>query len=93
MFIIIIVRFFIIFFINGWKYQKVATNWDRVTNWFIYVMSIFFFSIAHIKNEFSCVWFVRKKNVTQKPESLKKVYCWIVNLATIKLYPLYKPHG
>ena len=33
MFIMIIVRFFIICFINGWKYEKVATNWDGVTNW------------------------------------------------------------
>ena len=33
----IIVRFFIICFINGWKYEKVATNWDRVTNWCVYL--------------------------------------------------------
>ena len=37
MFIMIIVRFFIILLINGWKYKKVATNWDRVTNWCVYL--------------------------------------------------------
>ena len=41
MFIIIIVRFFIICFINSWKYEKEATNWDRVTNWCVYLKSIF----------------------------------------------------
>ena len=29
MFILIIVRFFIICLMNGWKYEKVSTNWDR----------------------------------------------------------------
>ena len=38
MFILIIVRSFIICFINGWKYEKVATNWDRVTNLCVYFM-------------------------------------------------------
>ena len=37
MFIMIILQFFIICFINGWKYEKVATNWDRVTNWCVYL--------------------------------------------------------
>ena len=41
MFIIIIVRFFIICFINGWKYEKVATNWDRVTNWCVYLSTLY----------------------------------------------------
>ena len=36
MFIMIIVRFVIICSINGLKYEKVATNWERVTNWCIY---------------------------------------------------------
>ena len=38
MFIVIIVRFFIICFINGWKYEKVAKNWDRVTNRCVYLI-------------------------------------------------------
>ena len=37
MFILVIVRFFIICFINGWKYEKVATNLDRITNWCVYL--------------------------------------------------------
>ena len=32
--------FFIICFINGWKYDKVATNWDRVTNWCVYLIHV-----------------------------------------------------
>ena len=39
LFIMIIVRFFIICFINGWKYQKVATNW--ITNWCVYLRCIY----------------------------------------------------
>ena len=35
--ILSVYRFFIICFINGWKYEKVATNWDRVTNWCVYL--------------------------------------------------------
>ena len=38
MFIMIIVRFFYICFINGWKYEKLATNWDRVTNRCVYLI-------------------------------------------------------
>ena len=37
MFILIIVQFFIICSINGWKYEKVSKNWDRVTNWCVYL--------------------------------------------------------
>ena len=40
MFILVIVWFVIICFINGWKYKKVATNWDRVTNWCVYLTHI-----------------------------------------------------
>ena len=39
MFIMIIVRFFIRCFINGWKYEKVASNWNRVTTWCVYLTS------------------------------------------------------
>ena len=37
MFIMIIVRFFIICFINGGKYEKVVTDWDRIINWCVYL--------------------------------------------------------
>ena len=33
----IIVQFLITCFINGFKYEKVATKWDRVTNWCVYL--------------------------------------------------------
>ena len=42
MFIMIFVRFFIICFIDGWKYEKVAINWDRVTNWCVYLRVVIF---------------------------------------------------
>ena len=42
MFIMIIGRFFIICFINGWKYEKVATNWDKFINWCVY-HTLFFY--------------------------------------------------
>ena len=50
MFIMIIVRFFIICFINGWNYEKVAINWNRVTNWCVYLITQFYRLYYQIKN-------------------------------------------
>ena len=37
MFIKIVVRFFIIWHINGEKYEQVSTNWYVLTKWYIYL--------------------------------------------------------
>ena len=71
MFIIIIVRFFIISFMNGWKYEKVATNWDRVTHWCVYLICSFSRILKTIPGRkiWSGQWSAQARNVGSQ--------CWL----------------
>ena len=72
MFIMIIVRFFIICFINGWKYEKVARNGDRVTNWCVYLLKNDGINEAH--STFDASGAPETRNVNGEPATCSPAY-------------------